>query len=103
MDPHPVSEATQEPITETLPPVDAPSAVAAPAPPPMTQRDVQRAALRDLVSLATECATTESEIEHTFHAAVEHANKDLETTLWSLQQRLLSAEDSVRYKYDERL
>ena len=91
-----MTEATQEQPTETLP-------LPVPAPARATQRDVQRAALRDLVSLATECATTENEIDQRFQKSVEDVNKDLDTSLWSAQQRLKKAEETVRQKAEDRL
>ncbi len=89
-----MTEATQEQPPEILPP---------PASVPATQRDVQRAALRDLVALATECATTENEVDERFQKSVELVNKDLETGLWSGQQRLKAATETVRQKADTRL
>ena len=88
-------EATQEQIPATAststPPVIA------------TQRDVQRGALRDLVSLAMECATTESEIDQRYQKSIETTDKDLETGLWSAQQRLKAGEEQVRQKAVDRL
>src|SRR5437588_12483595 len=43
-----------------------------------TDRDVQRATLRDLASLATDCAATESEIERTYAREVEEEGTQYE-------------------------
>src|SRR4051794_531941 len=57
--------------TLSLPPqADKPSARTAAA----TDRDVQRATLRDLVNLATQCAATESEVERTRASEIEEEN-----------------------------
>jgi len=61
--------------------------------------DLQRSALRDLVALATESATTESRIERDFHAATEQAAKELDKAVWTLRQRYESAKDQVRNKH----
>ena len=87
-------EATQEQTPETLP---------APAIIPATQRDVQRGALRDLVSLAMECATTENEIDERFHKSVEQVEKELESGLWSGRQRHKTTDETVRQKAEARL
>src|SRR5205823_5560654 len=65
--------------------------------------DLQRAALRDLVALATESATTESQIERTFQTSAEQARKDHEKATWTLRQRYESAKDQVRNKHGEAL
>jgi DNA segregation ATPase FtsK/SpoIIIE, S-DNA-T family len=93
-----VTEATEE----QTPPTDV-----SPLPPPVaadarTPRDVQRSALRDLVALATECATTETEVELRFQKSTEQLNKELDTAVWSIQQRHLANADKVRQKHEER-
>ena len=45
-------------------------------------RDVQRAALEELLTLATQCAATEEQIERQFHLATEQANKE-----WDSRQK----------------
>src|SRR5260370_37823603 len=108
MDSHPVSEAAQEQINQ-IPPNSAPDAPADAAPgsapiwaPSMTQRDVQRAALRDLVALATEGATTENEVEQTCRGAVEIPDKDLGTTPRCIEQRCRSSAESIRHQHNQR-
>jgi hypothetical protein len=88
-----VTEAIQE-----RQPLPAPSSIEAPTP-----RDVQRAALRDLVALATECATTEAEIDQRLSKSSEQIAKELDSTTWSAQQRYKATLDTIRQKYDERL
>jgi energy-coupling factor transporter ATP-binding protein EcfA2 len=66
---------------------------------PSSPLDMQRAALRDLVALATESATTESEIERTFEAATEQWRKEFDKSTWTLRQRYESAKDGVRTKH----
>src|SRR2546423_6453431 len=63
--------------------------------------DLQRSALRDLVALATESATTESLIEHTFQTSAQQAREDHEKATWTLRQRYESAKDQVRNKHRE--
>ncbi len=95
-----MTEATQEQTPDVI-------AVTATTPAPVTvvatQRDIQRAALRDLVSLAMECATTENEIEERYQKSVEQVEKELENGLWSVQQRYKSGDESVRQKAEASL
>jgi hypothetical protein len=65
--------------------------------------DLQRSALRDLVALATESATTESQIERTLHTSVEQEAKDFDKATWTLRQRYESAKEQVRTKHREAL
>lgn len=65
--------------------------------------DLQRSALRDLVALATESATTESQIEQTFQASTEQERKEYDKGAWMLRQRYETAKDQVRGKHREAL
>src|SRR4051812_13770195 len=65
--------------------------------------DLQRSALRDLVALATESATTESEIERTFQTSAAQEAKDFDKATWTLRQRYESAKEQVRRKSAEAL
>ncbi|MDB5293395.1 MAG: hypothetical protein JWL69_4636, partial [Phycisphaerales bacterium] len=76
--------------TEVLP---QPSA---PPPAPVTDRDIQRATLRDLVALATECAATESEIERRYRAEVEDEKKKFQRLNWDIDNKIGVARDAVR-------
>ena len=99
-----MSEATEEILaSETQTPMtDDAAAPLTPGTLPPTQRDIQRLALRDLVSLATESAATETEIEQKFHAASEEADKELEQGLWAAEQRFNSTSEAARQKAQER-
>lgn len=59
----------------------------------------QRGALRDLVGLATDSATTESEIEGAFCAATERGRKEVDRATWLLQQRYESAKEQARNQH----
>ncbi|MDB5300527.1 MAG: hypothetical protein JWO87_2190, partial [Phycisphaerales bacterium] len=76
--------------TEVLP--EPPASPPAPA----TDRDIQRATLRDLVALATECAATESEIERRYRAEVEEEKKKFQRLNWDIDNRIGVARDGVR-------
>ena len=59
-----------------------------PSPPaPTSDRDIQRAALRDLVALATECAATENEIERRYKTEVESENGRSERLLRDIARK----------------
>ena len=66
-------------------------------------RDVQRNALRDLVALATQSAATEAQIEQQYRSATEQANKELEKTNWSIEQRFASLSESTAQQHQEKL
>ncbi len=66
-------------------------------------RDVQRAALRDLVVLSTESAATEARIEAARVAAEEAAAKNLEKATFSVRERSRTLEEQVRQKYADRI
>ena len=70
--------------------------------PTPTYRDIQRAALGDLVELAKECAATENDIEVKFAATNEQITKENETALWSSNQRHKSTEEQILEKAGER-
>src|SRR5689334_3450420 len=64
-------------------------------------RDVQRAALRELVSLLTESATTESEIETRHRAAQEELNKATERVRQDIEHRQASSREEADRKHEE--
>ena len=68
-----------------------------------TPLDLQRSALRDLVALSVESATTESQIERAFHAAAEQGQKDYEKQVWTIRQRYEGMRESVKAKHREAL
>src|SRR5687767_10570089 len=100
---------TAQPDATTADEAAAPGRAPRPAPPPAprpaeeTALDLQRRALRDLVALSTECATTESQIDQDFAAALEQGRKDYEKTVWTLRHRYDSTRDSVNAKHRDLL
>ena len=66
-----------------------------------TDRDLQRAALRDLVALASECARTESEIELRHKTELENAEQTLDKTLFVTEQRAEHLKEQVREKHTD--
>ncbi|HEX4123260.1 MAG TPA: FtsK/SpoIIIE domain-containing protein [Tepidisphaeraceae bacterium] len=66
------------------------------------KRDQQRDALRDLVALATECATTEAQIDRKLQSTVEDATKELEKAKWAIEQRFNSSQDAAKTEYQTR-
>ena len=65
-------------------------------------RDVQRDALRDLVSLATECAATETQIEQQYATSIEQAEKEFEKSKRSIAQRRAATEESTAQTHRQR-
>src|SRR5579862_604316 len=74
-----------------------------PVPERRTARDLQRAALRDLVALSSECAKTEAEIEQRHKTEIEDANAKLDKTLFVTEQRAEHLKEQVRQKHDDHL
>ena len=68
-----------------------------------TARDVQRAALRELVSLLTESATTESELEARHRAAGEEISKATERSRQEIDQRYAALREEVEQTYAARV
>jgi energy-coupling factor transporter ATP-binding protein EcfA2 len=66
------------------------------SPPPTTDRDVQRATLRDLVALATECATTENEIERRYRIEVETESNRAERLLRDIARKASNTREQIR-------
>ena len=73
-----------------------PSQAAGPSP-----RDVQRDALRDLVSLATESAATEARIEQQYQSTTEGAAKELEKARAEITERFAGLVESAKQKDQE--
>ena len=77
--------------TETQPqPLDATAPVER-----NTERDLQRAALRDLVALSTECAARENEIEQALERAVASANREHDRKVEETELRAEGAKQEV--------
>jgi len=70
---------------------------------PASRRDIQRRALRELVPLATECATKESQIEEEHRAAVTKQEKDSERATWAIEERLKSGKEAIQAKHHDRV
>ncbi len=68
-----------------------------------TYRDIQRVALRDLVQLATECTTTEAEIEKKYQAALEAGKKESQRTNLDVNTRFKSLRDGLVTEYQQRI
>src|SRR5258708_28872677 len=64
--------------------------------PPTSNRDVQRATLRDLVALATECAATENEIERRYRIEVETENNRAERLLRDISRKASNTREQIR-------
>ena len=64
-----------------------------------TDRDLQRAALRDLVALASECAKTETDIEQRHKTEIEASNTKLDKALFVTEQRAEHLKEQVRQKH----
>src|SRR5665213_719794 len=73
-----------------------PEVQTAPPAPVATDRDVQRATLRDLVALATECAATESEIERRYRAQVEDEDKTFKRVTFDTRNKYSNQREGVR-------
>ena len=89
------------------PPPAASAAPAAPAGPkkpvePPTERDLQRARLKDLVSLTSQCAASESRIESEFESAIAAEDKDYAHVVWTIEQRHTAAVQANQTKHQQR-
>jgi hypothetical protein len=86
--------------TETQPPQPLDQGAAPPE--RNTERDLQRAALRDLVSLSTECAARENEIEQALERAVTSANREHDRKVEEIELRAEGAKQEAREQHAER-
>ena len=67
---------------------EAPAAVLDDGPPkPLTDRDIQRQALRDLIALSSESAATESDVEREYRTGREDASKSSGDRAFGIEQR----------------
>src|SRR5687768_12162385 len=82
-------------------PSDTPLIPDAPLPAHASHRDLQRAALRELVSLLTESATTESEIEARHRAALEEASQADVKARQDIEHRYTSRRAEAEQKYQQ--
>ncbi|MEZ0268458.1 MAG: FtsK/SpoIIIE domain-containing protein [Phycisphaerae bacterium] len=67
-----------------------------------SEREQQRAALRELVELSTQCAAEERQIEEARAAELAKEAKDHERSVWGADERAKNAEGQVREKHAER-
>ena len=82
-------------LDELPPDAPPPSAVATAAgdpqddgpPKPLTDRDIQRQALRDLITLSSESAATESDIEREYRTGKEEAGRSAGDRAFAIEQR----------------
>jgi hypothetical protein len=66
-------------------------------------RDPARAALRDLVVLASQCALRENEIEHEHRSVLETAEQELAKAKSNLDLRAKSVREELQQKYTSRV
>src|SRR5437762_2233340 len=71
--------------------------------PSSAERDLQRAALRALVELSERCAAREIEIDNQHTSAIDSANKELERSNWSIEERHKKQQEAIKEKYDTRI
>ncbi len=88
------------PAAQASAPADAPGPKK-PADPP-TERDLQRARLKDLVALTSQCAAEEARIETEFETAVAGEDKDYKHVVWTIEQRHTAAVQAGQQKYQQR-
>ncbi|MGC8553317.1 MAG: FtsK/SpoIIIE domain-containing protein [Phycisphaerae bacterium] len=86
-----------QPLTQASP--SAPTTTHAEASP----RQVQREALRDLLSLASQCAATESEIEQHYQQAIATAKETLQKQKEALAWRFRSQSEAAKADYTREL
>jgi DNA segregation ATPase FtsK/SpoIIIE, S-DNA-T family len=65
-----------------------------------THRDLQRAALRDLVTLSTTSTAIEAEIEQKYKTTTERAKRELDHANWSAEQRHRQHTDVAQQTHD---
>ena len=68
-----------------------------------TYRDIQRMALRDLVILATDCATTEEQIERRYEAELEAARKDMHRANLEVDTRFKAMRAALEREHEQRM
>src|SRR4051812_24630950 len=68
-----------------------------------TDRDPARAALRDLVTLSSETAARETEIQQSHAAALEAAEKEFIKAKSNLDMRVKTVREELEQKYQARL
>ena len=61
-----------------------------------TARDIQRATLRDLANLATDCAATETEIERRYAREIQEQNKQYQRAQSDIAHKFTSLREEAR-------
>jgi S-DNA-T family DNA segregation ATPase FtsK/SpoIIIE len=99
---HLSDELSMDDVTTAVAP---PAAAVVPEGPakPKTDRDIQRGALRDLIALAAECASTESEIEREYRTSSEQAKSGVSDRAFALDQRHVKAKEEAEQKHHEQI
>ncbi len=90
---------TTDPLATTVPVIASAPARAAE---PIAPREAQRAALRDLTALATDCAATEAQIEKRRTADLENAQKAQQRAMWQAEERYRQHQEQIQSKHDQR-
>jgi len=70
---------------------------------PRTDRDLQRAALTDLIALASDCATTESEIEREYRGSLEQAAQSVSDRAFEIDEHHKRSTAETNQKHESRL
>jgi hypothetical protein len=86
------------PLAEPVKPADLAASAG-----PRTGRDVQRGALRDLIGLAADCATSETEIETEYRSSKEQAARAFGDRNFEIDQRHRQQQDETNQKHQTRL
>ncbi len=68
-----------------------------------TDRDIQRGALRDLISLSTECAATESDIEREYRTSHDKENHAFSDHSFAIENRHKQLTEEANQKHRDRL
>jgi DNA segregation ATPase FtsK/SpoIIIE, S-DNA-T family len=75
-----ISDQPKDETSQATPTIEPPPGEA-------TERDLQRAALGDLVVLSTQCGAEQSELERVRQAALDIAARDLKKANWAVEQK----------------
>lgn len=70
---------------------------------PITDRDLQRRALHDLIALATDCASSDQQIEQTRSATVESIRQASEKSDWIRDERTKAQSEAIHEKHQTHL
>ena len=79
------------------------SDAATPSAGPRTGRDIQRGALRDLITLASDCASTESDIERQYRTGKENSARLFGEKNFEIDQKHTQDQEQANQKHQSRL